>query len=117
MFIFEQFPVYIKTEQLQSVIKKLIIDRRLDKNTADQLRRSSLSILLNIAEGSGRHTPREKASFYLIARGSCYECVAVIKLLKLEDSGNEILDALYAEFTEISKMLSGMIKKFHSYTS
>lgn len=89
---------------------------KLDKNTADQLRRAGLSILLNIAEGSGRHTSKEKANFYLIARGSCYECVAIIKLLKTVNSSNGVLDVLYNDLTVISKMLSGMIKKFHSHS-
>ena len=35
----------------------------------------------NIAEGTGRFTPAEKAHFYLIARGSAMECVAAISLL------------------------------------
>ncbi len=114
MFIFEQFPVYIRTEQIQSTIKQLIQNRKLDKNLADQLKRASLSILLNIAEGSGRHTPKEKASFYLIARGSCYECMAIIKLLRTETVDDKVVDQLYLDFTEISKMLSGMVKRFHA---
>jgi four helix bundle protein len=44
----------------------------------DQLRRASLSIVLNIAEGSGEFAPLEKARFYRIARRSVDECVAVL---------------------------------------
>jgi four helix bundle protein len=35
----------------------------------------------NIAEGSGRFAPAEKAHFYLIARGSAMECLAGLSLL------------------------------------
>ena len=46
----------------------------------DQLRRASASICLNIAEGSGEYSPREKARFYRIARRSATECAAILEL-------------------------------------
>jgi four helix bundle protein len=47
----------------------------------DQLDRASASVVLNIAEGAGRRTAAEKASFYTIARGSATECAAILDLL------------------------------------
>lgn len=47
----------------------------------DQLDRASASVVLNIAEGAGRRTAAEKASFYAIARGSAAECAAILDLL------------------------------------
>jgi four helix bundle protein len=40
---------------------------------ADQMRRASVSITSNIAEGFGRQTPKEKTQFYFIAKGSLTE--------------------------------------------
>ena len=51
---------------------------------SDQLDRASLSAALNIAEGAGRSGPRDQARHYAIARGSAYECLAVLDLLDLE---------------------------------
>jgi len=51
---------------------------------SDQLDRASLSIALNIAEGAGRSGPRDQARHYAIARGSAFECLAVLDLLELE---------------------------------
>lgn len=48
----------------------------------DQLDRASVSIVPNIAEGSGRFAPAEKAHFYLIARGSAMESLAAWSLLR-----------------------------------
>jgi four helix bundle protein len=50
---------------------------------SDQLDRASISAVLNVAEGAGR-AGRDQARHYAIARGSAFECVAVLDLLELE---------------------------------
>jgi four helix bundle protein len=47
----------------------------------DQLSRASLSVVLNIAEGSGKYTVKDRARFYRIALGSFRESQAVLDLL------------------------------------
>jgi four helix bundle protein len=47
----------------------------------DQLDRASVSIVLNIAEGSGRATGPDKAHFFAIARGSATECAGALDLM------------------------------------
>ncbi|HET9981975.1 MAG TPA: four helix bundle protein [Longimicrobiales bacterium] len=48
----------------------------------DQLTRAGASIVLNIAEGCGEFSPRDKARFYRMARRSATESAAILDLLR-----------------------------------
>jgi len=110
MFDFEQFPVYQKAEQYYVKSLKVLANKQVDKNLKDQLKRASISIVLNIAEGAGKYSKNDKKNFYVIAKGSANECVAIIRILKLEGIIEESLfDSLYIDLLEIAKMLSGLI--------
>ena len=55
----------------------------------DHLKRATLSIPFNIAEGAGKITSADKRKYYAIARGSAMECGAVLDachVLKLIDN-------------------------------
>src|SRR5215468_5613231 len=47
----------------------------------DQLDRASTSIPLNIAEGNGKFSSKDRARFFEIARGSALECAACLDVL------------------------------------
>ena len=113
MFDFEKLIVYQKAKALNSQIFKWLKDHpKLDSITRDQLRRASLSIPLNIAEGSGRFSKADRRNFYTIARSSIFECVAVFDILKGEDIiSEEEYEVFYKAFDEISRMLYAMIGK------
>jgi four helix bundle protein len=49
---------------------------------ADQLRRASTSIPLNIAEACGRDGEADPRRFYGIARGSALECAAILDICR-----------------------------------
>ena len=64
-------------------------------------------------EGS-KVTKKEKRSFYLIARGSCHESAAIIRILSVHNIDTSYTDHWYADLVTIGKMLTGMIKNFES---
>lgn len=77
---------------------------------ADQLIGAAISIPLNIAEGSGRKSAKERVNFYNIGRSSLFECVPILEIcrnLKLVE--NSIVDELLDETVEISKMINSFI--------
>lgn len=51
----------------------------------DQLLRASSSVALNIAEGSGKFSPKDQRRFYSISFGSLRECQAILELEKIHD--------------------------------
>ena len=79
---------------------------------ADQLRRAALSVPSNIAEGAGRQGHRDRANFYSMAKGSVYEAINVVELLKRLDlvDSKFNLDKIYVDAEEICKMLYGLGK-------
>ena len=55
---------------------------------ADQFTRASTSIVLNLAEGAGKHSKPDKRRYYVTARGSATESAALLDVclrLKLLD--------------------------------
>jgi four helix bundle protein len=111
MFDFEKLEVYVKAKRFNQSVTQFLEKVKVDKITHNQLRRASFSIMLNIAEGSGRFTNPDKRNFYVIARGSVFECVAIFDYLKDLGAIDKVaFDKYYSFLEEISKMLFALIK-------
>jgi four helix bundle protein len=79
----------------------------------DQFRRASQSVVLNIAEGSSRTSIKDKVNFVRVAKGSVFECAAIVNLayeFGLMDL--EKHDAFQDSLANIGRMLSGIIRHF-----
>ncbi len=111
MLDFERLDVYKKAKIFNSGIREFIKNTRLDNTTSDQLRRASFSIVLNLAEGSGRFSKLDRKNFFTISRGSVFECVAILDVLKDESILEEnVFQEFYGQGEELSKILYAMIK-------
>lgn len=79
-------------------------------NLAQQLRRSSLSISANIAEGYGRFYYQDNVRFCYIARGSLEETLSHLTFAhEVDFIPKALFDELEKEGDEIDKMLNGYI--------
>jgi four helix bundle protein len=115
MFDFEKLDVYKKAKVFNTIAYNYVIKGNgLDRTVKDQLRRASFSIMLNIAEGSRRFSRLDRRNFYVIARGSVFECVAIFDFLKEEKIITEELhNDFYSKSEELSKMIYTMIKNLN----
>ena len=60
MFDFEKLEVYSKAKQFNITVSSFLEQTKVNKNKKDQLERAAFSIMLNIAEGTGRFTKPDK---------------------------------------------------------
>jgi four helix bundle protein len=89
----------------------MLKDSKFDRNIRDQLSRASTSIMLNIAEGAGRFTSKDKKNFFIIARASALECSALFDVIEdLELMISDQCEAFRKKLEEVSKMLFGLIR-------
>jgi four helix bundle protein len=79
----------------------------------DQLDRASTSIPLNIAEGNGKFSPKDRARFFEMARGSALECAACLDVLFVRNLSTDEQVALAKErLVRIVQMLVGLLRRF-----
>ncbi len=79
----------------------------------DQLDRASTSIALNIAEGNGKFSSRDRARFLEMARGSALECAACLDVLVARRiTAAERVIGAKEQLARIVQMLVGLLKRF-----
>lgn len=88
----------------------------------DQIRRSIVSVPSNLAEGSGRISPKEQLHFYEISYGSLMEAYnQLILATDLKYKGEDNLENLRPQIDTVARMLNGLrasiIKKINENNS
>ena len=69
-----------RTYQLALSFHRAVVALSVPSYLRDQLLRSSSSVVLNIAEGSGKPSPADQRRFYGIALGSLRESCAALEM-------------------------------------
>ena len=116
MFDFEKLDVYQVIRGNNAKVLKFVFSHpSLDAYLIDQWKRSSLGIMLNLAEGTGRMTNTDKRHYLTLARGCVFESVAILEAV--HDLGfidEATFKEFYDSYEQISKMLLGMIRSYSS---
>lgn len=81
----------------------------------DQLRRASVSIPTNIAEGAGRRTKADFRNFLFIALGSSYEVETLLDIcFELQYIDQAEYDSIHDKVNHIQKQLNSFISKVNT---
>lgn len=110
MATFKKFEEIQAWQKAREVTRKIYVmsnkgEFARDFSLRDQMKRASVSIMANIAEGHGRRTRTEFANFLNISRGSAVELQSHLYVaLDLEYISKSEFDETYQMLDEVSKM-------------
>lgn len=108
---FEELHIYQRARELTNAVYALTRegDFSRDRGLVDQIRRASVSIMSNVAEGFERGTTTEFIQFLYIAKGSCGEVRA-----QLQIAGDQryIPPMDVKRLCDLARRVSGMISNF-----
>ncbi len=115
---FEEIISWQKARELNVQIYKVTNSNDLfykDFGLKDQIRRASVSISSNIAEGFERQTTKEFIRFLYIAKASAGEVRSQLYLaLDIKYINKNEFEELKLKINEVSKLISGLLKYLHS---
>jgi four helix bundle protein len=108
---FEELHVYQTAKELTNGIYALTKSGGFSKDYGliDQIRRSAVSVMSNIAEGFERGSRPEFIRFLFIAKGSCGELRAQLEIAR--DQGY-LSEQDYVQWRDQARNISGMIANF-----
>jgi four helix bundle protein len=104
---FEEIQAWQKARRATRKIYEVTAQDRFARDFAlrDQIRRASISIMANIAEGFGRHTDKDFANFLSIAHASVSEVQSHLYVaLDLDYLPEDRFSDLYGLLDEVSRM-------------
>ena len=112
-FDHEKLDVYREAISFCGWVGELLAGISAKAAAKDQLDRASTGIPLNIAEGNGKISERDRARFFEIARGSALEsaaCLDVLVVRKLVPEGS--VEPAKERLSRIVQMLTGLLRRF-----
>lgn len=110
---FEEINAWKKAYEITLQIYRLTDNGRFAKDYGlrDQIRRASVSVMANIAEGHGRRSNSEFANFLNLARGSAHEVQSHLHIASgLGYISSEEFELIYSAMSEVSRMTLALAK-------
>jgi four helix bundle protein len=111
LFSHEDLDVYQASLLLAAWVERMVVEFSCSADLLAKLDKSTTSVPLNIAEGTGRFTGTDKAKFYEIAYKATVQSAALVDLATLStsadlsrvDDGKKLLRRIAAMLTSLSK--------------
>jgi four helix bundle protein len=108
---FEELHIYQRARELTNEVYKITRSQEFsrDSGLVDQVRRAAVSVMSNIAEGFERGSSAEFIQFLYIAKGSCGEVRAQLRIACDQEY---IGEGDHERLKDLSRLTSGMISNF-----
>ncbi len=111
MFDFEKLDVYQEIKSLNAKVISFISTEIKDVYLSSEWKKATISIMLNLAEGTARISSGEKKHLYTASRSSVFECVAIMDVLQGQNQIEKVkYDEFYESYEKLSKMLLGLFR-------
>ena len=117
MFSFEKMIAWQKSIEFVDLIFEVAdgLPQKYQFSLGEQLRRASLSITNNLAEGSGRGSPALQRNYYDIAKGSIYEVISILAVVLRRKLITETeFNSFRQTASEITAIIFGLIRAAES---
>jgi four helix bundle protein len=111
-FDHEKLEVYREAIAFVAWISEVLETTSRAGDVKDQLDRASTSIPLNIAEGNGKYSPKDRCRFFDTVHGSALECAAGLDTLVANKLTADQIRPGKERLQRIVRMLMGLIKRF-----
>lgn len=113
IFRFKNWNVYKDAKQLFRLILRIVnkLPKEYRYSIGDQLVRAALSVILNIAEGSGKSSDKELNRFFDIVIGSLNEILAAVDVLR----DSRLVSISDLEFEEVAQLCYGISKQIGGF--
>lgn len=110
-FDHEKLKVYQLSLEFNKFAHKICSKLDFRSDIKNQLDRASNSILLNLAEGNGKYSKKDKCRFFDISVGSSFESASCLDILFIRNLiSDEDLNTGKLMLKEMISMLVGLIK-------
>lgn len=113
-YSYKQLDVYKESKALVKIVYGVLkkFPREEQYALCDQLRRAVISVPSNLAEGTGRTSPKDQAHFLEMAFGSLMEVDCQLDIAhELGYMSGEDLNKVNTQIRRVAAMLSGMRRK------
>lgn len=111
-FDHEKLNVYQVSLAFNEWVDELLSSIEAKAAAKDHLDRAATSIPLNIAEGNGKFSSRDRARFFDIARGSAVESAASLDVLVSRELTTKVqIEPAKEQLVQIVNMLMGLLKR------
>lgn len=107
---FEDLNAWQEARNLARMVFELCSKSKREFSLCDQIKRSAISVMANLAEGFGRFSVKDAKHFYTTARGSLAETQSHLYVFK--DAGlidDSCFDLLYEKSIVVNKLINGLI--------